>query len=109
MFFSTDTIYGLGAPLHDKLANEKIFDIKGRDRSKPFPVLIADLEQLSGIAVIEDVTQQKIIDKVWPGPVTLIMKAKNGLDQLYTVNGTIAVRMPDKKMAQRADHANRCG
>ncbi len=60
-------------------------------------MLIADLEQLSGIAVIEDVTQQKIIDKVWPGPVTLIMKAKNGLDQLYTVNGTIAVRMPDKK------------
>ncbi|PLX70058.1 MAG: threonylcarbamoyl-AMP synthase [Denitrovibrio sp.] len=97
VIFSTDTIYGIGAPLSDMAANEKIFEIKGRDKSKPFPVLIATSEQLSEVAIVETKTQRQIIDKVWPGPVTLILKVKEGINDLFTVNGTIAVRMPEKK------------
>lgn len=95
VIFSTDTIYGIGAPLADIAANEKIFAVKGRDRSKPFPVLIASYSQLSEIAVTDE-TQRRIMDKLWPGPVTLVLKAKEGLNRLFTMNGTIAVRMPDK-------------
>jgi len=97
VIFSTDTIYGIGAPLSDIAANEKIFNIKGRDRSKPFPVLISSLIQLEEIAVIETDIQKDIIDIAWPGAVTLILKAKDEVNHLFTLNGTLAVRMPDKK------------
>lgn len=95
--FSSDTIYGIGAPVSDTSANEKIFDIKGRDRSKPFPILIADTEQLENIACVETDRQREVMQTVWPGPVTLIMKAKPELSSLYTINGTVALRMPAKK------------
>ena len=96
VIFSTDTIYGIGAPLSDTRANEIIFDIKGREKNKPFPVLISSLDQLKDIAIIEDAKQAHIIENVWPAAVTLILKAKSWLPALYTLNGTIAVRMPDK-------------
>jgi L-threonylcarbamoyladenylate synthase len=97
VIFSTDTIYGVGAPIKDIVANKKIFELKGRDSSKPFPVLIADDAQLSQLAVIETDLQAEIIKHVWPGRITLILKAAEGIHPLFTSNGTIAVRMPDKK------------
>ncbi|XOB64853.1 L-threonylcarbamoyladenylate synthase [Deferribacteres bacterium DY0037] len=97
VIFSTDTIYGIGAPVSDVKSNEKIFDIKGRDRTKPFPILISSLKQLSEIAIIESEKQLKALEEVWPSPVTFILKAKKGLNPLFTINGTVAVRMPDKK------------
>lgn len=97
VIFSTDTIYGIGAPVSDIKANEKIFDIKGRDRSKPFPILIASYEQLTQIAEPLTDAQKKITQKAWPGPVTFIVKAKAELNSLFTINGTVAVRMPDKE------------
>jgi len=95
--FSTDTIYGIGAPIDDLATNEKIFDIKGRDRSKPFPLLIASYIQLEEIAVIETEKQKELMETVWPAPVTLILKARPELNSLFTINSTVAVRMPEKK------------
>lgn len=118
VIFSTDTIYGIGAPLSDIKANEKIFDIKGREKDKPFPVLISSVKQLDKIAVIENEMQKKVIERVWPGPVTLILKARPDLNSLFTMNGTVGVRMPDKKWlrelidytgALSATSANRSG
>lgn len=97
VIFSTDTICGIGAPLTDSLANEKIFEIKGREKDKPFPVLIGSIEQLEDLAVIETDKQMDIISKIWPAPVTLILKAKKSVPELFKLNSTIAVRMPDKE------------
>lgn len=104
VIFSTDTIYGIGAPISDTRANEKIFDIKGREKGKPFPVLISSMEQLEEIAFIENAKQTMIMNKLWPAPVTMILKAKNWLPSLYTLNGTIAVRMPDKDWLRGVIH-----
>jgi len=94
--FMTDTIYGIGAPLSDRDANYKIFDIKGRERNKPFPVLIGSIEQAEEIAEISD-KQRSIMGELWTGPFTLVLNAKPHIDDLYKKNGTIAIRMPDKK------------
>jgi len=95
VIFSTDTIYGIGAPLSDKKANEKIFDIKGRDRSKPFPVLVSSIEQLKDIAEVNN-KQEELLKSIWPAKVTFIIKAKSHLAPLYQYQNTVAVRMPDK-------------
>ncbi|PLX66351.1 MAG: threonylcarbamoyl-AMP synthase [Denitrovibrio sp.] len=97
VIFPTDTIYGIGAPIADTSANEKIFEIKGREQNKPFPVLVSCISQLEDIAIVENAEQTRLIEKLWPAPVTLILKAKSWLPELYTLDGTIAVRMPDKK------------
>lgn len=96
VIFSTDTIYGIGAPLADVTANEKIFDIKGRDKSKPFPVLISSISQLNNIAEITE-SNERVLNSIWPAPVTFILKAKENLAPLYKYGNTVAVRMPDKK------------
>lgn len=95
VIFPTDTIYGIGAPVSDKIANEKIFDIKGRDRTKPFPVLVSSIKQASELADIDE-KQLRIIKKLWPGRYTLILGAKTDVDSLYVLNGNIALRMPDE-------------
>ncbi|MGE4265807.1 MAG: L-threonylcarbamoyladenylate synthase [Deferribacterales bacterium] len=92
--FHTDTIYGIGAPLSDKKANEKIFDIKGRDRNKPFPVLISSFEQAEELAYFDE-RQKQIMDFLWRnGSFTLLLKGKENVDNLYKLNGTIALRIP---------------
>lgn len=92
--FPTDTIYGIGAPISDKKANDRIFDIKGRDRSKPFPVLVASFEQAKQLADF-DGRCQRIMDFLWTrGSFTLLLKGKDDVDALYKLNGTIALRLP---------------
>lgn len=92
--FPTDTIYGIGAPLSDKKANDKIFDIKGRDRSKPFPVLISSVEQAAELAVFDEKCK-RIMEFLWSnGSFTLLLKGKKEVDDLYKLNDTIALRLP---------------
>ncbi|MCD8554705.1 Sua5/YciO/YrdC/YwlC family protein [Seleniivibrio sp.] len=81
-------------PLSDKTANKKIFDIKGRDRNKPFPVLISSFEQAEKLAYFDE-RQKRIMDFLWRnGSFTLLLKGKNDVDDLYKLNGTIALRIP---------------
>ena len=96
VIFPTDTIYGIGAPISDTTANEKIYEIKGREKNKPFPVLISNYKQANDLAEITDF-QIKIIKKLWPGKFTLILKAKKNIDSLYVLDGKIALRMPSEQ------------
>ncbi|MCD8493169.1 MAG: Sua5/YciO/YrdC/YwlC family protein, partial [Geovibrio sp.] len=50
VIFSTDTIYGIGASVRNIAANEKIYEIKGREVNKPFPVLVGSIKQVEEIA-----------------------------------------------------------
>ena len=92
--FPTDTIYGVGAPVISEAANLKIYKIKKRKDSKPFPVLIGDTKQLN--LLVDDISgfQKKVIDKLWPGPYTLIFKANNSVSKIYTLSNKIAIRLP---------------
>lgn len=94
LVFPTDTIYGIGAPISDTTANEKIYDIKGREKDKPFPLLIGDLKQLDQ-AIDQELTdkQQQILKNIWPGPFTVVFKAAKDLNPLFTLNGNVAIRL----------------
>ncbi len=94
VIFPTDTIYGIGAPISDKKANDKIFDIKGRDRSKPFPVLVSSFEQAAELALF-DGRCHRIMDFLWSrGSFTILLKGRKEIDDLYKLNDTIALRLP---------------
>lgn len=96
VIFPTDTIYGIGAPVSDIKANQKIYEIKGREKNKPFPVLVSSYEQAEELAYIS-ADQKKILSRLWAGPYTFILKSKESVNGLFTLNGNIALRMPDNK------------
>ncbi len=98
--FPTETVYGLGADGLSSAAAAKIFDAKNRPSFNPLILHIADKEDLEKICLINSELIYKVIDKFWPGPLTLVLPKKDIVPDIVTAgNTTVAVRMPDHKVA----------
>lgn len=96
----TDTVYGLGVRADDADAISRLLAAKGRGRSMPPPVLIADTAQLDGVVARVPETALALMEAFWPGALTLVLDAAPGLDwDLGDTGGTVAVRMPDHPLA----------
>ena len=92
----TDTVYGIGANALDAAAVQRLLDAKQRGRDMPPPVLIADGASLGALVQFVDEDAKALADRFWPGPLTLIMTAQEGLRMdLGETRGSIAVRVPD--------------
>lgn len=89
----TETVYGIAADMLNAKAVEKLYEIKQRPKNKPFSLHIDEKERIEEFARDIPASAYKLIDKFWPGPLTLVLKSKN--------NGTIGIRMPDDKIALR--------
>ena len=101
VIFPTDTVYGLGALASSDEAVEKIFEIKKRDKKKPINVLIADYEDILKVAEIPSREEGKLMEKFWPGPLTIILKRRENIAKTTASNGdTIGVRMPNSETAR---------
>jgi L-threonylcarbamoyladenylate synthase len=92
----TDTFYGLAADPFDPKVVSRLFEIKGREPSKPILLLVSGLQMLPGLVEEISPLAQKIISRFWPGPLTLIFKASKRLPDLLTGGtGTIGIRFPN--------------
>jgi len=89
--FPTETVYGLGANLLDKKAIARLYKVKERPGGKPFTVHIAGPGQIKALGCALDGLAKKLADKFWPGPLTMVLKAKKG--------GSVGFRMPANKVA----------
>ncbi|PJC51182.1 MAG: threonylcarbamoyl-AMP synthase [Nitrosopumilales archaeon CG_4_9_14_0_2_um_filter_34_16] len=95
--FPTDTVYGIGCNPYNKTAVERIYKIKSRNISKSIPILVYSKEIASKITEFDEFTE-KIMDKFWPGPLTLIMKLTDEkLKTSLNLKEKIAVRVPNHK------------
>ena len=97
VIFPTDTVYGIGCNPYNKEAVEKIYKIKSRDIMKSVPVLTYSIETAEKIVEFDQFTK-KIVEKFWPGPLTVILKVtdKKIKESLHLEN-KIAIRVPDHK------------
>jgi L-threonylcarbamoyladenylate synthase len=93
----TDTIYGLVARALDKKAVSRVYTVKGRKPEKPFIILISNKEELSDFGVKPTNEQAKLIERFWPGSVTLIFRCDQSLDYLHRGGSTLAFRLPNDK------------
>ena len=101
VIFPTETVYGIGANAYDEKAVSKIFEAKGRPSDNPLIVHIANKNNISDIA--RDITsvEQKLIDSFMPGPFTLILKKTEKIPDIVSAGlETVAIRMPDNKIAR---------
>ena len=95
--FPTDTVYGIGCDPYNKKSVEKIYEIKSRDIGKSVPILTYSIETASKICHIDEFTK-KIVEKFWPGPLTIILKLTDtNLKKSLNLNDKIAVRVPNHK------------
>ena len=93
--FPTDTLYGLGADVFSLAALQRIFSIKGRRADLALPVLVAGLDQVEAVAQPMSAEAQRLAERFWPGPLTLVMRRSSDLPGLVTGGAdTVAVRMP---------------
>ena len=97
--FPTETIYGLWADALNETAVKKIFEAKGRPSSNPLIVHIWEKEQIKGLGIVENKYQQKIIDKLFPGPITLLLKKESCIPEVVTQNPYVGIRMPSNTIA----------
>ncbi|MBD5637295.1 threonylcarbamoyl-AMP synthase [Clostridium botulinum] len=98
--FPTETVYGLGANALDKDAVKKIFKAKGRPQDNPLIVHISKVKDIEKLVKKIPPIAQKLMDKFWPGPMTIILKKKDIIPN-ETSGGldSIGIRMPSNKIA----------
>lgn len=98
--FPTDTVYGLGALAFNGMAVESIYIAKDRPVEKSIPVLIGDPEDLSGVVKEIPEIAAQLINRFWPGPLTLILPKHPDLPLSVSSTGTVGVRLPDHEGAR---------
>ena len=97
--FPTETVYGIaGNGLTLSVVNN-LYQAKKRDYSKPFTLMVNDINKIKDIAYVSDY-EEKVIKKFMPGPITLILKKKDCISNLVTANSdTVGVRIPNHEIA----------
>lgn len=98
--FPTETFYGLGVKYDDRPALEKLYAMKHRSADKALPLIIGDKKGLERIVSSLTGPAEKLAEKFWPGPLTIILRARPDISELITAGtGMIAVRIPGKSFA----------
>ena len=106
--FPTETVYGIGTNGLDSKAISKVYHVKQRPLNKPISLLVSSLEMVK--AVTENISdiEYKLMEKFFPGPLTIILK-KNKLvpNNLTNNTDTVGIRLPDNIIARKLiEYAN---
>ena len=92
--FPTDTVFGLACVM-DIDAMKKVYKAKGRDFNKPLPMMCDSLNMIRTVAYTDE-KAEKIIDKLTPGALTVILNKREEIDDYIAQgNKTIGIRVPD--------------
>jgi L-threonylcarbamoyladenylate synthase len=100
--YPTDTLYGLGADPTNPGAVRKLFTIKCRQADQPILLLIKDANAVRDWAAGITPRARGLMQKFWPGPLTLVFKAKPAvMAELTGGTGTIGLRVPGNELTRQ--------
>ncbi len=92
--FPTETVYGIAADAANPVAMARLREVKKRSDGKPFSVMVSQKELIRNYTTYTEPALYKLIDRYWPGPLTVIVPADGR-------GGTIGIRIPDHLVALR--------
>ena len=101
VIFPTETVYGIAADANNPKAMERLGRVKHRSAGKRFSILIAQRGIIDNYSCYTEPNLYKLIDKYWPGPLTVIVPAKFG-------DETVGIRMPDHTVALKLVEESGC-
>jgi L-threonylcarbamoyladenylate synthase len=98
--FPTETVYGLGANALDARAVEKIFEAKGRPKSSPLIVHVANVEMARELSSHWSAAAEALAKRFWPGPLTLVVPKIPTIPDIVTAGlDSVGLRIPSHPMA----------
>ncbi|OKY75730.1 MAG: threonylcarbamoyl-AMP synthase [Desulfobulbaceae bacterium DB1] len=98
--YPTDTVYGIGCDIFNQKAVKKIYQIKKRDKAKPFSFICADLKDVSQYCFLSN-TAYKLMKKSLPGPYTFVLPAMKIVPKIMmTKQKTVGIRVPDNNICR---------
>ncbi len=92
VIFPTETVYGIAADNANPAAMQRLREVKKRSEGKPFSIMIAQKELIRNYTSYDDPKLFKLIDRYWPGPLTVIVPMSKG-------DATIGIRIPNHPVA----------
>jgi len=93
--YPTDTYYGIGCDIMNKKAIEKIYQLKQRNRIKPFSFICSGLKNISNYAKVSNYAY-KTMKRLLPGPYTFVLEGSKLVPKIMlTKRKTAGIRMPD--------------
>ena len=99
--YPTETVYGLGANAVDPEAVERVFEAKGRDRSKPVSMAVSSVPSALEYVRASD-REREFMATFLPGPVTVLCRRRDAVpDELTAGADRVGVRVPDHTLALR--------
>jgi len=101
VIFPTETVYGIAADFSNPQAMKRLREVKCRTNDKPFSILVSHRGLISNYTSMTDPALYRLINKYWPGPLTIVVPTKDG-------QGTIGVRMPDNFIALKLVDEAQC-
>ena len=106
VIFPTETVYGIAADNANPQAMERLRAVKRRSEGKPFSVMVAQKDLVRNYTSCADPRLFKLIDRYWPGPLTVILPLAAGLDR--GTEGTIGIRIPNHPVALKLVENTHC-
>lgn len=99
--FPTETVYGIGANGLDADACRSIYTAKGRPSDNPLILTVPDKQSVLQAAAVITATAQKLMNRFWPGPLTIIFPRQKTVPDAATGGlDTVALRCPDHAVAR---------
>ena len=99
----TDTVYGIIADALNEKAVEKIYEIKKRKKTNPLSILVSNKDMLKKVVKKVSFEEEKIINKFFPGAITLIFEKNEQIPDIVTSGlDTVGIRMPNDKFLLKA-------
>ena len=98
--FPTDTVYGIGGNALDEKVVRKVRELKGRDEGKPISLIVSSLEMLEKFVEFTPAQKDKAINFL-PGPYTLVLMKKNGVNLPVTQTKKVGVRVPENNFLRQ--------
>ena len=102
VIFPTETVYGIGTNGLDENAIKKLYEVKQRPINKPISLLVNNIEMVEKIAKNITEVEYKLMERFFPGPLTIILEKRDIVPDILTSNtNTVGIRMPSGEIAKK--------
>ena len=107
VIFPTETVYGIGADARSDAACSRIFHAKSRKQDNPLIVHVDSIDTMRKFAHTEDIELLPELEKLWPGPLTVIMKKRDGISNVASAGlDTVGMRIPACDFIREVIHSS---
>jgi len=99
--YPTDTMYGIGCDIFNQKAVKRIYQIKKRDKNKPFSFICSSLKDVSQYCFLSN-SAYRLMKKCLPGPYTFVLPAMKIVPKIMmSKQKTVGIRVPENNICQQ--------